>query len=506
MGARTRESEGAEASARTRPLVLVGLRPYIGFVQTSSTSPTPPRADSGQRASPRQPVAMLVPPGGAGRVRLGTLLALRWLAVGGQAVALVVTYFGLGFPFQIVPAAAAVAASALLNLTVELRYPSTKRLTDREASLYLGYDLVQLAVLLYLTGGLENPFALLIIVPVTISATILGRSATISLGCLALACIAILAHAHDPLPWSGTGFALPPLYVTGIWVALSLGMGLIAVYAWRVAAEARRMSEALTATEMALAREQRLSAVGGLAAAAAHELGTPLGTIAVVAKELARELPPGSPLAADIDLLQTQARRCRDILSQLTRRPDDSFADSESPYSVLAFSALVEEAAAPYLGGRRPIEIDVLPDGEAPLIARSPEIVHALGNLIDNALRYCATEVEIILDWTPERIFATVRDDGTGFDPEILQVLGEPYVTTRDGEGMGLGVFIAKTLLEHTGARVKFANRVPAGAQVAIEWTRAILEVPSAITRPRSGERPRSAEHSRDTNESERTG
>ncbi len=449
---------------------------------------------------------MLVPSGGAGRVRLGTLLALRWLAVGGQAVALVVTYFGLGFPFSILPAAAAVAASALLNLTVELRFPSTKRLTDREASLYLGYDLVQLAALLYLTGGLENPFALLIIVPVTISATILGRGATISLGCLALACIAVLAQTHDPLPWSGAGFALPPLYVTGIWVALSLGMGLIAVYAWRVAAEARRMSDALTATEMALAREQRLSAVGGLAAAAAHELGTPLGTIAVVAKELAHEFPPGSPLAQDIELLQTQARRCRDILSQLTRRPDDSFADTESPYSVLPFSALVDEAAAPYRGGRRPIEIDILPETEEPLIARSPEIVHALGNLIDNALRYCTTEVEIVLDWTADRVFALVRDDGEGFDPDILAVLGEPYVTTRDGEGMGLGVFIAKTLLEHTGARVKFASRVPAGAQVAIEWTRAILEVPPALTRPRTAERLRSAGQTRETNESEGTG
>jgi two-component system sensor histidine kinase RegB len=443
---------------------------------------------------------MLVPAGGAGRVRLRTLLTLRWLAVGGQTVALVAVYFGLGFHFPILPAAAAIGASVCLNITLEVLFPTTKRLTDLEASLYLGYDLVQLAVLLYLTGGLENPFALLIMVPVTISATILGRGSTIGLGVLAVSLISVLAQLHEPLPWARPALVLPPLYVAGIWTALTLGMIFVAVYAWRVAAEARRMSEALTATEMALAREQRLSAVGGLAAAAAHELGTPLGTIAVVAKELAHEFPSDSPLANDLELLQTQVRRCREILSQLSRRPDDAFADRDSPYSVMPFSALIEESAAPYRGGPRPVEIDILADGGEPRVGRSPEIIHALGNLVDNALRYTETEVEILVDWTADRVIVRVRDDGPGFDPEILALLGEPYVTTRDGEGMGLGVFIAKTLLEHTGARVQFANRSPKGAEVAIHWSRSILEVPSVAPRGRPAERPRGER------ESERTG
>ena len=452
-------------------------------MQAARTSTAPAGNATGTRSGPPRPVAMLVPAGGAGRVRLRTLLTLRWLAVVGQTLALVFVYFGLGFTFPLLPAAVAVGASVWLNVMLEVLFPSTKRLGDVEATLYLGYDIVQLSALLYLTGGLGNPFALLIIVPVTISATILGRASTIGLGVLAIACITFLALRHEPLPWGTPGFLLPSLYVGGLWAALGTGMVFVAVYAWRVAAEARRMSEALTATEMALAREQRLSAVGGLAAAAAHELGTPLGTIAVVAKELAHEIPAGGAAAADLELLQSQVQRCREILSQLSRRPDDSFADRESPYSVLPLSALIEEAAAPYRGGRRPVEIDIIPETDEPHVARSPEIVHAIGNLVDNALRYATREVEILIDWTDERVEILVRDDGAGFEPEILALLGEPYVTTRDGEGMGLGVFIAKTLLEHTGARVHFANRAPRGAEVAISWSRTILEVAAAAPR-----------------------
>ena len=411
-----------------------------------------------------------------GRVRLRTLVLIRWIAVVGQALALLLVHFGLDYTLPIASALAVVGLSVALNLVVFLLYPASYRLTDRGAASYLGFDLLQLAALLYLTGGLTNPFSLLILVPVTISATILSLVSTVGLGALALACVTFLAFLHFPLPWDRAGLALPDLYVAGTWAALALGMIFISIYAWQVAAEARRMSDALAATQLALAREQQLSALGGLAAAAAHELGTPLGTITLVAKELARDLPKDGPLAEDLQLLTSQVERCREILARLSRKPE---GQQDTAFSILPMNALAEAAGAEH---RRPgIAIDIVQavDGPAPLVRRSPEIVHGLGNLVQNAVDFARHKVSIVIGWTAAEIRLQVQDDGPGIDAEILSALGEPYTTSRpDDGGMGLGVFIAKTLLEHTGARVTFANRAGGGCEVAIVWPRAILEAP----------------------------
>ncbi|WP_439816732.1 ActS/PrrB/RegB family redox-sensitive histidine kinase [Zavarzinia sp. CC-PAN008] len=411
-----------------------------------------------------------------GRVRLRTLVLLRWLAIAGQSAALVFVYFGLGFDFPIVLAGMVVGASIWLNVAVLILFRSGRRLSNREASLYLGFDLLNLSILLYLTGGLQNPFSLLMMVPVTISATILDERSTLGLGLLAIVCVIVLTEWHLPLPFGEPGLQLPQLYLLGIETALILGMVFIAVYAWRVAAEARRMSQALTATQMALAREQKMAAVGALAAAAAHELGTPLGTITLVAKEMMRELPADSPLGPDMALLRTEVARCREILAQLSRRPD---APGDNPFERVSLPVLAEEVAAANRERRPETDflVEATGDGPAPLVDRGPELLHALGNLIDNAGRHAESQVEVVATWTADRVELMVRDDGPGFPPEILAVIGEPYVTTRaPGEGMGLGVFIAKTLLEHTGAEVIIGNRSEGGAEVAIVWGRAILE------------------------------
>jgi two-component system sensor histidine kinase RegB len=213
------------------------------------------------------------PRGHAGEVRLRTLVLIRWVAVVGQTVALLAVYAGLGFAFPLGVAFVVVTASALLNVALSIRFPPTRRIRDGEASAYLAYDILQLAALLYLTGGLSNPFALLVMVPVTISATILSLRSTVRLAVLALACISLLAVFHLPLPWSDEGLVLDGTYVLGIWSALSLGLLFLAAYAWKVAQEARRMSDALVATQMALSREQRLSSLGGLAARTGDALG-----------------------------------------------------------------------------------------------------------------------------------------------------------------------------------------------------------------------------------------
>lgn len=435
--------------------------------------PLPARFDDTDHAA-----ASLTKAAAGAPLRLRTLMLLRWLAVAGQAGALVVVAIVLGFPVALPALLIPIAASVLLNVVLHFAYPVTKRLSDREAGLYLAYDVLQLAALLYLTGGLQNPFSFLILVPVTISATILELGLTIGLGALALACVTLLSVFHLPLPWGGAPFDLDPIYMVGIWTSLALGMVFIITYAWRVAAEARRLASAVSATRDALAKEQQLSALGALAAAAAHELGTPLATIAVVTRELADELGDG-PHAEDLAILRSQTKRCREILSQLSRRPEDM---RDTTFSVLPLTTLVEAAAAPHLRLGPRFEIEAAGGGPEPLVHRAPEIIHGLGNLVENAMRFATEQVTITIDWDRDEVVVVVGDDGPGFSAEVLESLGEPYVTTRKGEGLGLGVFIAKTLIEHSGGRIGFFNRVDRGAEVAIRWPRGILDIGDAAS------------------------
>jgi two-component system, sensor histidine kinase RegB len=412
-------------------------------------------------------------------VSLRMLVLIRWLAVAGQAAALLVAHFVLGFDFPILVPFAVVAASALLNLIALPARGASARLGEIEAACYLAYDIIQLSVLLFLTGGLENPFAILAIAPVTVAASVLSRWSVASLLALTVSAIGVLAVYHLPLPWRGESPVVPPLAILGAWAALTLAALFSAGYIWSVAEEARRMRDAFTATQLALAREQRVSAVGALAAAAAHELGSPLATIAVVAKELARDLPKGSPFAEDAQLLMSQTERCRTILADLARQPE---GDGGAPYARLAISTLVEAAAEPY----RRENVRVIHTTAAgssivnePLVPRSPEVMHGLGNLVQNAVQFARREVIVTTSWEARSISVEVIDDGPGFPPAVLTRLGQPYISGRSGDAqhMGLGIFIAQTLLERTGAKLSFANLVEGGAQIVVEWPRGALEV-----------------------------
>ncbi len=265
-------------------------------------------------------------------------------------------------------ASALVALSAILNLALRARYRTSQRLDQWPAVGFLAYDLLQLAALLYLTGGLENPFAILLLVPVIISATTLPPRPTILLGTLVVGAASVLAVSHWPLPLAQVGTVLPLTYVAGVWVALVLACIFTGVYAFRVAEEARQLAKALNATEMVLAREQHLYALDGLAAAAAHELGTPLATIALVAKELEREFPPGSPHAEDVALLRSQSQRCRDILARLTSlsaQPDQLLAR-------LPLSHLIEEVVEAYRAFAAEIVV-LKPEGRRPRAGRAAQ-------------------------------------------------------------------------------------------------------------------------------------
>ncbi len=415
-------------------------------------------------------------------LRLDTLIRLRWLAVVGQTLALVVVYVLLGFPVPMLWCLSVVALSVIVNVLLRVKYPVARRLPDLAAGPLLAYDVLQLTALLYLTGGLNNPFALLYLAPVMISATALSWSTTVILGAFAVVCAGAVGLWHWPLPWAATNVpVLPDLFLAGTWVALSVSVGFIGLHSWRVAEEARELADALAATELVLAREQHLSQLDGLAAAAAHELGTPLATIALVVRELEHSTTPDDPHAEDIALLRDQVKRCRDILQTLT-----SLGSGDAPFDLMPLSILIEEVVGPH----RDFGIDIavaLPDDRTnePVIPRNPGLIYGLGNLVENAVDFAEQRVEITARWTAAKMELLVLDDGPGFSPEVSDRIGQPYVTSRararsDGieeSGLGLGFFIAKTLLERTGATLEVQNRpLPArGAQVRISWPRSAV-------------------------------
>jgi len=426
-------------------------------------------------------------------LRLQTIVRLRWIAVIGQLFTVLFVHLTLGFQLPLSICLAVIVVSAWLNVFLRIRYPARHRLSAPFATLLLTYDIVQLALLLYLTGGLQNPFAFLIVAPVTVSAASLAARNTILLGLIALAATTVLMFYHLPLPWSsGEQFELPLRYKLGMWASVFCGLTFIGLYAHRLAKETREMSEALAATEHVMAREHRLHALDGLAAAAAHELGTPLSTISVVAKELARELPAESPFGDDVDLLRSQAQRCREILETLTHRSNEG----DPLHDHLPLTHLIEEAVEPFRVFEKEIRIVAGPHPDAlshaaeePIAQRNPGVVYGLTNIIENAVDFARQRVEITAEWHGRIVKLTISDDGPGFAPSVLDALGEPYLTTRrstsrddaseqNASGLGLGFFIAKTLLERSGAEIDLANKPQPGrgAIVQITWPREIFE------------------------------
>jgi two-component system sensor histidine kinase RegB len=415
-------------------------------------------------------------------LRLRTLVWLRWLAIFGQTSAVIVVHFWLGFRMPLVPVLAAILASALLNIGLALRFPMSHRVSGPVAAALLAADIIQLAVLLYLTGGLENPFSILFVAPVLISAMSLAPGRSLALGVLVVLCVTALALFHKPLPWfTGARIDLPYLYRLGVWTAIMLSLSFTGLYAWRIAKEGRDLAQALAATELVLAREQHLSQLDGLAAAAAHELGTPLATITLVAQELNRIGPKSGPIAEDIRLLREEVQRCRSILSKLTTLSQTG----AGPWGVMSLRHLLEEVISPQRAFDVRIETKLEGVGPEPSTRRNPGVLYGLGNLLDNALGFATTAVIVEARWDTTSVAVRIRDDGKGFSPDILSRVGEPYLTTRgggadigeEGAGLGLGLFIAKSLLERSGAMLTATNAPDGGAVVTVTWPRELFEV-----------------------------
>lgn len=422
-------------------------------------------------------------------IRLRTMILLRWVAITGQMTALLVGTHLFDLNLELGLCYLAVGASITANLAATFLYPENKRLTERENFFLVMFDLVQLGFLLFLTGGLHNPFALLLLGPVTISSTALSLRSTLTLVGVALVLISVLANFHYSLTTqSGEVLELPQIFVFGHWIALVIAVLFTSAFSRRVTNEVHSMSDALAATQMALAREQKLTDLGGVVAAAAHELGTPLATIKLASTELIDDLRDHPEMAEDAILIRDQAERCRVILHDMGRAGKDDLMMRQAP-----FEAIVEEAGEPHLErGKTVLFVHGESEGDAasqPTIRRLPEIIHGLRNLIQNAVDFAEDTVWVETAWSDKGISVRIIDNGPGFPAQVLGRIGDPFVRQSGKrtsvperpayEGMGLGLFIAKTLLERSGATLRFANRPEnhaSGAVVQVSWPRDRIE------------------------------
>ncbi|MCT4555113.1 MAG: ActS/PrrB/RegB family redox-sensitive histidine kinase [Pelagimonas sp.] len=424
-------------------------------------------------------------------IRLRTMILLRWVAIIGQLVAITVAQRMYNLQLELGLCYLTVGLSVAGNLVAIFVFPENKRLSETENFLMVMFDLLQLCFLLYLTGGLHNPFSVLILGPVTVSASVLTLRSTVILGGTAFVLITGMVFFHLPLR-TEQGFLLriPDVFVFGQWTAISIALVFISLYSRRISREMNAMSDALSATQMAFARTQMLSDLGGVVAAAAHELGTPLATIKLTSSELIEDLQNQPELKEDAQLIREQADRCRDILRSMGRAGKKDLHIRKAP-----LVEVIREAAEPHMDRGKDIIIEEGPGAggnpQQPQIMRHPEVIHGLRNLIQNAVDFARSTVWVEAIWTVEEITVRIIDDGRGFPLQMIGRIGDPFVRKRrteadrqarpEYEGMGLGLFIAKTLLERSGATLSFANagdpyrpndtqRPRRGAVVEVVW------------------------------------
>ena len=425
------------------------------------------------------------------------MIFLRWVAIVGQLTAILVGQFVYGLQLELGLCYFAVGLSIIGNLVAAFVFPENKRLSERENLSMVMFDLLQLGFLLFLSGGMHNPFALLLLGPVTVSAAVLTTRSTLLAGGTAIAMVTLLSKFHLSLR-TDQGFILrvPDVFLFGNWIALVIAIVFIGAYSRRITSEMHSMSDALTATQMALSREQKLTDLGGVIAAAAHELGTPLATIKLASSELMDELEDREDLREDTALIREQADRCRDILRDMGQAGKDDLHLRQAP-----LMTVIAEAAEPHSHRGKAMHFSHDPlagvEMSQPAILRKPEIIHGLRNLVQNAVDFASKNVWVEGHWTADTISIRIVDDGTGFPPHLIGRIGDPFVgrrkTPSEGqdrpgyEGMGLGLFIAKTLLERSGAELSFANgsdpymTAPdaakhTGAIVEVKWPRDTID------------------------------
>ena len=410
-----------------------------------------------------------------------TLVILRWIAIVGQFFTISIVYFFLNFELTFFYCSVIILIGTLTNIYLQFKVRENQ-LNNFSSTIYLLYDLVQLAALLYLTGGITNPFTILLIVPTIVSSTFLTLRSTLKLSFITIMVLVVLTIYHLPLPHSGDlHFHVPNYYLYAIPTAVTIGLIFITYFGARFGTESRKRTEALNRLELILAKEHELESIGVQAAAAAHSLGTPLSTITVVVKELEKEIGNNSKYSKDINLLLTQTKRCSDILKKLSQDAlaKDNFLDD------IKLDELLNEIARSFREiSNKQLSVIVKKNEINPRIERTLEITYGLRNFIGNAVKYSKSLVEISLESNNKITEVKVCDDGPGFPSDVKDILGEPYIRSKDNKissksGLGLGTFIGKTLLERMKANVTF-DKCPKtnGAMVTIQWqTNSLLSI-----------------------------
>ncbi len=407
------------------------------------------------------------------QIKLLTLINIRWAAILGQFITISIVYFYFNFNFKIEYCYLLVLFSFVLNIFLQIRSKKTDLLSNKQATFSILYDLFQLFGLLFLTGGLTNPFSILIVAPITIAAGFLNLRSSILIGIFSVLLIVILSLFYTELPGLPKNYLFPKFYIFGLALALCTAIVFLAIYSQRLAIESSQRNEAFNVLQQIFLREQELRSLGGLAAAAAHELGTPLNTISLVAKELKKELGSNKKFNQDLDLLISQSQRCGEILKQISRNPHaekvDKFLDKAS------FKIIVHEIIDSFKDlSKKKIIINEEEYKKDYLITKKIEIIYSLKNIIDNALKFSSNKIMISLVSNEDELRIKVEDDGVGFSNQILGFLGDPYIKSKsldnNSEGLGLGIFIAKIFLERLSAVINFYNLENKGAGVDIFW------------------------------------
>ena len=402
-----------------------------------------------------------------------TLIILRWIALLGQLIAINLVYFFLKLEFPILIAYAIILLGVSSNLFLQLGIKSIQ-LKDFYASLFLTFDLIQLSLLLYLTGGISNPFCILMIIPTIVSSTFLSMGSTIVLGVLTVSFLFLLTIFHHPLPGiHDESVTFPKLYLIGYFIAIVIGLIFLSYFGIRFSGESKRRSDAVNKLQQAIAKEYELESLGGQAAAAAHSLGTPLATISVVATELKKELGNNKEFSKDIDLLVSQTKRCGEILKKISKKQikEDEF------FSKTNLENLLDEILISFRETSSKEIILVSKNNKNSFnLQRTPELIYGLRNFIGNAVKFSKSRVEIILISDEQTIQIKINDDGPGFPEDIIEMIGEPYIQSKSNQvssnsGTGLGTFLGKTLLERQSANLNFTKDTKLkGASVIVEW------------------------------------
>ncbi len=402
-----------------------------------------------------------------------TLVFLRWIAIFGQLFSVNLVFFYLDLNFPVLLCHLVIIVGLFTNLYLQFGLKATL-LKDFYSSSFLMYDIIQLSFLLFLTGGIFNPFAILLIVPTIVSSTFLSMGSTIILGSSTIFLLFALTFFNMPLPgMEEYVLSFPNYYVTGILISLIIGLIFLSYFGIRFAGETKKRSDALNKLQQILAKEYELESLGGQAAAAAHSLGTPLATISVVSKELRKEVGDNSKFTKDIDLLISQTKRCSEILKKISQKK----IISDEFLSEMTFENLLEEIIKSFQEStEKKISLNTKKDVNKIDIKKNPEIVYGLRNFIGNAIKFSNEKILISIVSDNINLYVIIEDDGPGFPQDIIEALGEPYIKSkskffRNNAGLGLGTFLGKTLLERKSAVISFDNQSSLkGAKVQIKW------------------------------------